>query len=282
MRVKAFADPPRDEVSRDPQHVGAVKPGLAAEPTRVRTEVLGAPIDALTRREALERLVGWAQRRESRVVSICNVHSVVTASREHAFMDVLRHADMATPDGMPVVWMLRALGHRGQERVAGPDLMWDLCDEAQRTGVSVFLYGSTPETLAALVARLHAAFPALRIAGHRAPPFRALTPDEDAEDVARINRSGAQLVFVGLGCPRQEVWMHEHRGRVAAVMLGVGAAFDFHGGTVRRAPDWMRRSGLEWLHRLGSEPRRLWRRYLDTNSAFVVGAARQLIRQRRR
>jgi N-acetylglucosaminyldiphosphoundecaprenol N-acetyl-beta-D-mannosaminyltransferase len=280
--MKTVVEPPRDGLAGASGRPQCPAPGPLADPPRVRTEVLGAPIDAVTRGQALERLLGWAERRESRVVSICNVHSVVTASRERGFMDVLRGADMATPDGMPVVWMMRALGHRAQERVAGPDLMWDLCDEAQRRGVAVFLYGSTPATLSALIARLHEAFPALRIAGHWAPPFRPLSAAEDAADVARINASGAQLVFVGLGCPRQEVWMHDHRGRVEAVMIGVGAAFDFHGGTVRRAPRWMRASGLEWLHRLGSEPRRLWRRYLDTNSAFVVGAARQLIGRRRR
>ncbi len=139
-----------------------------------------------------------------------------------------------------------------------------------------FVYGSTEATLALLESRLRAAFPALRLS-MESPPFRTLSSDEDAAAVARINASGAGIVFVGLGCPKQEHWMAEHRGRVNAVMIGVGAAFDFHAGTVQRAPAWMRDNGLEWLHRLASEPGRLWRRYLVTNTLFILGAARQLL-----
>lgn len=248
-------------------------------PVRRRQSVLGAPLDVLSQREALDRIAAWGARRESRVVSICNVHSVVTATRDDAFMRVLDASDMVTPDGMPVVWMLRALGHPGQQRVDGPDLMWAYCSEAQARGDRIFLYGSTPDTLDALQARLLDAFPGLRIAGAISPPFRALTAEEDDEVVRTIEASGAHVVFVGLGCPRQEGWMLAHRGRIPAVMLGVGAAFDFHAGKIRRAPRWMREHGLEWLHRLASEPRRLWRRYLVTNTLFVVGALRQLAKR---
>ena len=158
--------------------------------------------------------------------------------------------------------------------------MWRYCQQAASTGTSVFLLGSTEATLHALEQRLKAAFPQLRIAGLLSPPFRALTPAEDADLVERVNASGAGVVFVSLGCPKQERWMAEHRGRIHAVMLGVGAAFDFHSGLVRRAPAWMRNAGLEWLHRLASEPGRLWKRYLSTNSAFIAGAIRQLLSQR--
>jgi N-acetylglucosaminyldiphosphoundecaprenol N-acetyl-beta-D-mannosaminyltransferase len=144
----------------------------------------------------------------------------------------------------------------------------------------VYFFGSSPDTLEALDQRLSVAFPSLIVGGYESPPFRPLTPQEDADAVARINASGAGLVFVGLGCPKQELWMQAHRGRINAVMLGVGAAFDFHAGTVSRAPAWMRHNGLEWLHRLASEPRRLWRRYLVTNTLFVWGAARQLVFRR--
>jgi N-acetylglucosaminyldiphosphoundecaprenol N-acetyl-beta-D-mannosaminyltransferase len=239
--------------------------------------VLGAPIDAVTWDQALGRIAAWAARRESRSVCICNVHSVVTARHDPALARALAEADLATPDGAPVAWMLRRQGVAGQGRISGPDLMWRYCGEAAARGESLYLYGATPATLAALTARLAAAFPGLRIAGAESPPFRPLTAEEDAAAVARINASGAGTVWVSLGCPKQEKWMLEHRGRVGAVMIGVGAAFDFHAGTVARAPAWMRDHGLEWLHRLLSEPRRLGRRYLVTNTLFILHAVRQLV-----
>lgn len=238
--------------------------------------VLGARIDALSWDAAMARLLGWARARESRYVTICNVHVVVSASRDAGYRDIINGSDMATPDGAPVAWMLRRQGFAGQPRISGPDLMWALCERAAAEGLAIYCYGSTPSTLALLENRLRAAFPNLRMV-MESPPFRALTAEEDAAAVDRINTSGAGIVFVGLGCPKQERWMAEHRGRVNAVMIGVGAAFDFHAGTVRRAPAWMREHGLEWLHRLLSEPRRLWKRYLVTNTLFIIGAARQLL-----
>jgi N-acetylglucosaminyldiphosphoundecaprenol N-acetyl-beta-D-mannosaminyltransferase len=204
------------------------------------------------------------------------VHVVVSASRDAAYRDIINASDMATPDGAPVAWMLRRLGFSGQSRISGPDLMWTLCERAEKENLPICCYGSTKATLGLLEARLRAAFPALKMT-LESPPFRALTPEEDAAAVERINSSGAGIVFVGLGCPKQERWMAEHRGRINAVMIGVGAAFDFHAGTVQRAPVWMRDNGLEWLHRLLSEPGRLWKRYLVTNTLFILGAARQLL-----
>ena len=249
------------------------------EPRQVHP-VLGAVIDVLTWDEALQRIEAWADRNESRYVCICNAHSAVTASRDQAFRAAIAGADMATPDGAPVAWMLRRLGFAGQERINGPDLMWRLCARAATSGRAIYLMGSTDHTLAALQIRLGAQWPTLKIAGARSPPFRQLTMDEERELVDDVNRSGAGLVFVSLGCPKQELWMAKNQARLTGVMIGVGAAFDFHAGTVRRAPDWMRRRGLEWLHRLCSEPRQLWRRYLITNSAFMVGAALQLLANR--
>jgi len=239
--------------------------------------VIGAPIDVLGWDDAVERIGAWASQRVSRVVFICNVHSVVTARQDPAFAAALAQADLATPDGAPVAWMLRLLGHAGQPRINGPDLMWRCCADAAARGTSVYLYGGTEEVLARLQQRLRAAFPGLRIAGAASPPFRALSAEEDAAAVADINASDAGVVWVSLGCPKQELWMHAHRGQVQAVMVGVGAAFDYHAGTTPRAPRWMQQAGLEWLHRLASEPRRLWRRYLVTNTLFVVAAVRQLL-----
>jgi N-acetylglucosaminyldiphosphoundecaprenol N-acetyl-beta-D-mannosaminyltransferase len=240
--------------------------------------VLGARIDAVTMDEALTRIAAWAAAGESRTVCICNAHSAVTASTDAAFREAVNGADLATPDGAPVAWMLRRQGVAGQRRVSGPDLMWAYLERAEGRREPIYLYGSTPETLAALQAALHRRFPALPIAGSWSPPFRAPTAEEIAADLERIHTSGARTVWVSLGCPKQELWMAERRGALMRPMLGVGAAFDFHAGTVARAPRWMQDNGLEWLHRLLSEPRRLWRRYLVTNTLFVLGAARQLLR----
>lgn len=253
--------------------------GLAMADGRRLVPVLGQPLDALSWGDALDRISAWATRHESRYVCITNAHSVVTGNQDEAFGDVLAQADMVTPDGAPVAWMMRHLGAPDQERINGPDLMWRYCERAAAAGQSIYLYGGTERTLELLQQRLRATWPALKVAGAVSPPFRALSAEERSAHVAAINASGAGTVWVSLGCPKQERWMAEHRGQVHAVMIGVGAAFDYHAGTIQRAPLWMQRSGLEWLHRLVSEPRRLWRRYLVTNSLFIWGAARQLLRR---
>ena len=257
------------------QYLTPVQP--PEDDARRRLAVLGTPIDVVDAGSARVRMAGWAALGESRVVCICNVHSVVTARHDAGFRAALAAADLATPDGAPVAWMLRRQGATGQARVSGPDLMADYLAEAAARSESVFLYGSTEATLEALQRVLWQRHPSLRIAGALSPPFRPLTPEEDAAHVEAINASGAGTVWVSLGCPKQELWMHAHRGRVKAVMVGVGAAFDFHAGTAARAPLWMREHGLEWLHRFASEPGRLWRRYLVTNTLFILGAARQLL-----
>lgn len=239
--------------------------------------VLEAFIDALTWDEAIAQITRWAAARESRYVCICNAHSVVTTTRDVEFKIAVNNADMATPDGAPVAWSLRQLGYPSQERINGPDLMLRYLAEAERLGQTVFFFGSTETTLAKLRAALSAQFPLLRVGGTHSPPFRPLTREEDEEIIRMINDSGANVVFVGLGCPKQEKWMYDHRGRIHAVMVGVGAAFDYHAGVIKRAPLWWQRHGLEWLYRLGSEPRRLFMRYLVTNTLFVVGMARQFI-----
>lgn len=251
--------------------------GMAAR-TRHSYDVLGASIDALGWDDALDQIRDWAGLRLSRYVCICNVHSVVSARQDAQFARVLAGADMATPDGAPVAWMLRKFGARTQQRINGPDLMWRYCAQAATRGESIYLYGGSEETLKLLRLRLIAEFPGLHIAGHYSPPYRALTREEDEAVIARINASGAGTVWVSLGCPKQELWMAAHRGRIQAVMIGVGAAFDYHAGTLQRAPLWMQQRGLEWLYRLCQEPRRLWRRYVFTNTRFVLAAAAALLR----
>ncbi len=245
--------------------------------TRKVVNVLGADIDTLEWSTVLATLSTWAHKQESRYICICNAHSIVTARQDKAFSTAIAQADMATPDGAPVAWMIRRLGFKTQQRINGPDLMWNYCAQAAQQHESIYLYGGTSATLQELQCRLARVFPGLRVAGAESPPFRPLTADEDAAVVARINASGAGTVWVSLGCPKQELWMAAHRGRVNAVMIGVGAAFEYHAGVIPRAPRWMQNSGLEWLHRLYTEPRRLWRRYLVTNTLFIVGAARQLM-----
>lgn len=239
-------------------------------PLAQRVPVVGVAVDAVAPDACLERIARWAAAGESRLVCLCNVHSAVTAHRDPSFARVLDGADLVLPDGAPIAWTMRRRGCAGQARISGPDLMAALCERAETTGLPVFLYGATSETLARLVARLRRERPGLRIAGALAPPFRPLSAQEEADIAARINASGACVVFVALGCPKQERWIASQRGRISAVMLGVGAAFDFLAGTLPRAPAWMRRAGLEWLHRLATEPQRLWRRYFVTNSLFIA------------
>lgn len=243
---------------------------------RVGARISTVFIDACTRDESVSRISHWGRERASKYVCYSNVHAVVTAAADEETADAINDADLALPDGAPIAWTLRRKGFSGQARLSGPDMMIALCAEAERADIGVFLFGSTDETLSALREKLIERFPHLRIADSYSPPFRPPSAKEDAAIVERINLSGAGLVFVGLGCPKQEIWMHAHRGRISAVMLGVGAAFDFHAGLVRRAPLWMRQCGLEWLHRLIAEPRRLWKRYVVTNSRFILWTAKDL------
>lgn len=239
--------------------------------------VLESHIDAASWEEVISRIAGWASHRQSRVVALCNVHSVVTASQDAAFHKVIAQSDLALPDGAPVAWALRREGFASQQRISGPDLMWRYLGVAEQLGQSVFFYGSTNDTLDRLMVRIKAAFPKLKIVGLESPPFRALSAKEDQAYVDQINNSGAHVLFVGLGCPKQEAWMASHRGRIKAVMLGVGAAFDYHAGTIQRAPVWMQKIGMEWLHRLASEPRRLAKRYAVTNSVFVYRMVKSML-----
>src|SRR5262245_24796591 len=251
-------------------HGSILPPGQTREHVALRESVLGVPVDVLSWTEATDRIFGWARERESRAICICNVHSLITARGDAAHANAIKAADLITPDGAPVAWMLRKIGHVQQERISGPDLMWACCRKAATVGTEMFLYGGSPSTLQRLEQRLRAEFPGIRIVGAYSPPFRDLSSEEDTAIVNMINRSGARIVWVGLGCPKQEAWMHAHHHLVNAVMVCVGAAFDFHAGVVKRAPLWMRRNGLEWVHRLLQDPRRLAARYLVGNSIFIT------------
>ena len=240
--------------------------------------ILGMRVDATTYKDALHKVLTWAQRGESRYVCVANVHMVMEAYDAPSFRALVNRADLVTPDGMPLVWMLRLLGMKEQERVYGPTLTLRIAEAAAQNGVPVGFYGGRPEVLHQLIENLQARYPRLQVVYAYSPPFRPLTAKEDALVVEEINASGARILFVGLGCPKQERWMAAHKGKVHAVMLGVGAAFDFHAGRLPQAPPWMQRAGLEWLFRFLVEPRRLWRRYLKHNPRFIILAMMQLFR----
>ncbi len=239
--------------------------------------ILEMRIDAVSGDEASSLVLRWATEGLSSYVCAANVHMVMESFDSGEFRRVVNEADLTVPDGRPLVWALKALGEREASHVRGADLMFCVAERAAEEEIPVGFYGGTPETLDDLVGMLQSRLPSLKIACRIAPPFRALTPEEDESLTAEISASGARILFVGLGCPKQENWMAAHRGRIPAVMLGVGAAFDFHAGSVRQAPRWMQGAGLEWLFRLLMEPRRLWRRYARHNSRFAVLFLAQLL-----
>lgn len=233
------------------------------------SDVLGMLVHAVSLQQALAAVLNSARKGESRMVCAADVHMVMRHHDEADFREAMLQADLVTPDGMPLVWLLRRQGFKGQERVCGPDLTLELCAAAAAQGIPVGFYGSRPEVLEALVGRLMARFPELKVGYAYSPPFRLLTLEEDQAQVDAIRASGVRMLFVGLGCPKQERWMAEHKGRIQAVMLGVGAAFDFHAGTIKRAPKWMQRAGCEWLYRLWQEPRRIFMRIARYHTRFV-------------
>ncbi len=239
-----------------------------------KKSVVGVGISTTSYAEVVRVCREWIGERradsQGRYICVTSVHGIVTAVKEPKVKAALNGADIATPDGMPVVWALRSFGAPGQTRVYGPDLMLALCGDAELQGHRIYLYGATQDTITRLRAKLLERFPGLHIVGSWAPPFRALTPEEDEAAVRRILESGADLVFVGMSTPKQDFWMSEHAGRLPGVILvGVGAAFLFHAGMVPQAPAWMQRNGLEWFFRLCMEPARLWRRYMLETPVFL-------------
>ena len=232
--------------------------------------ILGMRADRTSYQDSATRILGWAEGNESRYVCVANVHVTMESHDSADYRTIINAADLITPDGMPLVWALRLFGAHNATQVRGPTLIVHLLERAAAAGIGVGFYGGTPAVLKLLQGVCRERFPGLRIAYAYAPPFRPVTPSEDAEIVREINASGAGILFVGLGCPKQERWMGAHRGAVNAVMLGVGAAFDFLAGVKPEAPVWMQRSGLEWCFRLASEPRRLWKRYALHNPRFVA------------
>lgn len=238
--------------------------------------LLGMRVDGTSYQKATAQVMEWARQGESRYVCVANVHMVMEAYDRVAFRKAVNQADLVTPDGMPLVWSLRQLGLSTQQRVYGPDLTLWLCEAAAAHGIPIGLYGARQDTLDILCGNLRQRFDGLDIAYAYSPPFRPLSLEEQDDVRAQIHQSGAKILLVGLGCPKQEWWMSEQVGRLQAVMVGVGAAFDFHAGRVPQAPSYLQEAGLEWLFRLTKEPKRLWKRYLKHNPRFVALMGAQL------
>jgi N-acetylglucosaminyldiphosphoundecaprenol N-acetyl-beta-D-mannosaminyltransferase len=245
-----------------------------------RVPVLGVPLALIDYERTLDWIDAAVARRQRGYICVAAVHTVVACQDDPELRAAVLGADLTVPDGMPLVWALRLLGHPLDSRVYGPDLMDLACARAARSGQRFYLYGGrNPGALAQLARELRLRYPGLQIVGGHAPPFRPLTADEEAAVAAEINASRADVVWVGIGVPKQEKWMAHMRERLdAPVLLGVGAAFDFHAGLIPQAPGWLQRHGMEWAFRLAQEPRRLWRRYLTYNPRFVAGFAAQYLR----
>lgn len=235
------------------------------------TRILNIPVSTVNMDTTVETIMEWIAKRASHFICVRDVHGIMRAQDDSELAEIHERAGLVTPDGMPLVWILRSRGYQQAARVCGADLVAALCEASLKTGARHYFFGGKPGVAERMAAVLVQQFPGLNIAGLSSPPFRALSSEEDAVVTQAIAKANPDIVWVGLSTPKQEYWMRDHVGRIpGATLIGVGAAFDFYAGDVKRAPHWMRGSGLEWLHRLISEPRRLWRRYLILAPKFVV------------
>jgi N-acetylglucosaminyldiphosphoundecaprenol N-acetyl-beta-D-mannosaminyltransferase len=239
--------------------------------------VINFPVAANSFNEQIEIIVRWGHQRLSRVVCVGNVHMLMEAYWDPAFANVLESADMITPDGMPLVWTMNLLRRRPHDRVCGMHILRNVCERASTTGLGVYFLGCEASVLDRMRQRLKQEYPNLKIAGMEPLPFRPLTAEEDRQVVRNINESQAGIVFVALGCPKQEIWMHQHKDKIQAVMAGIGGVFPVYAGLKKHAPNWVQQSGLEWFFRLVQEPGRLWHRYSSTIPPFIYLSARQVI-----
>lgn len=241
--------------------------------------ILGIYVDAINCEAAVEKVISTAKKRKSMTVSALAVHGVMTGVLDAVHRYRLNHLNMIVPDGQPVRWALNWLYRTGlAERTPGPMLMLEICDRAAQELLPIYLYGSKPDVIAALTKNLKAMFPKLIIAGVQPSQFRNVSPEEKEKISQQICESGAAIVFVGLGCPRQEVWVYEYRNTLPMPIIAVGAAFDFHAGRLSRAPIWMQQSGWEWFYRLSCEPMRLWKRYVFLNPLYLLLLTLQMLK----
>jgi len=254
---------------------------MEAKPA-AKVDVFGVGLSLTDYDDATRRIVAAGAEHQSFAMSALATHGLMEAVHNPGFMKIVNSLDLVTPDGQPVRWAMNLLHHVGlKDRVYGPDLTWKVCGAAAEAGVGIYLFGSTPETCEAFVAAILAEWPNAIISDVQPDRFREATPAEDLADIERIHASGAGVILVGRGCPRQERWVAAHRGRVNAAMMAVGAAFDYHAGQLKKPPALMQKYGLEWLWRLGLEPKRLFRRYAVTNSQFLVALGKALVKKRK-
>lgn len=250
--------------------------------TLPRIDVLGVGINAVNPEQAIAEIEGWIRRRERQYVNVCNVHTIMECQKDGKLRRIVNSSGLSTPDGMPLVWLSRLHGFQTAARVYGPDLLLALCDRGQAAGYRHFFYGGAPGIVERLADRLQRRYPRLIVAGTYAPPFRPVGTVEEPRVLEAIDAARPDIVWVGLGTPKQDHWVADHRPLLESpVLIAIGAAFDFHAGVLRQAPRWMQRSGLEWCFRLAQEPRRLAYRYLVLNPLFVLNAVLQATRLRR-
>ncbi len=275
----------RQMIANDNQ-TNAASPSLQHKPITAstaqsdlpRVNILGVGIQVMTMKQALSQIAAWIDNRVKAYVSVCTVHTIMECQRNESMRQTVNRAGLATPDGMPLVWLGRWRTEFEGERVYGPDLMLALCGLSVERGYTHYFYGGATDTPELLAKTLRQRFPGLAVVGTYSPPFRPLTPAENDQIVKQINEAAPDILWVGLGTPKQDLWMAAHRDRLQApVLIGIGAAFDFHTGRIPQAPRWMQRSGLEWFFRLLQEPKRLWYRYLVYNPAFVILTLAQLL-----
>jgi N-acetylglucosaminyldiphosphoundecaprenol N-acetyl-beta-D-mannosaminyltransferase len=267
--------PERPQGTIEPDTIAVVPPSTA--------DVVGVPLGLIDYEATLDWIDATVAARQRGYVCVCNVHTVMASAEDPELRAALMGSSINVPDGQPLVWALGALGHPLGDRVYGPELMARACARSANNGQRLYLYGGRNQgALVQLALNLRQRYPGVRIVGGFSPPHRPLTDEERGAVVKEINGSRADVVWVGIGVPKQEKWMAKMRPRLdAPVLVGVGAAFDFHAGLVPQAPNWIQESGLEWAYRLAHEPRRLARRYIRYNPRFVVAFGRQLVRHRR-
>ncbi|CAA0081636.1 N-acetylglucosaminyldiphosphoundecaprenol N -acetyl-beta-D-mannosaminyltransferase [BD1-7 clade bacterium] len=242
-----------------------------------KLSVITMSVNVTSLPETLEHLDTWSQDKQGRYICVSNVHMCIETWQDSTFQQQVNGADWVVPDGRPIFWAQKLLGATTAQQVRGMDLTMGICDHFENKAVNIGFYGGSETTLNTLQSVLNQQFPNLTISYAKSPPFRQLTDEEHQADLQAINDANVDILFVGLGCPKQERWMADNKAALNCTMLGVGAAFDFIAGDKKHAPNWMQQAGLEWLFRLIEEPKRLWRRYLYTNPVFIVLLIKQLI-----